>query len=296
MAQVLLVLVGVTMVTFAMLFITGDPAVLLVGEDAAREDVERVREQMGFDRPWPVQYLSYVGRAVQGDFGTSYRQRQPVFDLVVSRLPATGRLALAALLLASLVAIPMGVIAATRRGGVIDHVAQLVAMTGQAIPPFWLALMLMLVFAVNLRWLPVSGSEGWAYLVLPAVSLAFAPMALQMRLVRSSVLEVLGRDYVRTARAKGIRGSTVVVKHALRNALIPVVTVVGLQLGSLMAGTVVIESIFAWPGLGRLMLNAIYAKDIPIVMAGLIVIAVIYVFINFLIDLMYMALDPRIRY
>jgi peptide/nickel transport system permease protein len=171
-----------------------------------------------------------------------------------------------------------------------------VAMSGQAIPPFWLALMLMLVFAVNLRWVPVSGYQDWTHVILPAVSLAFAPMALQMRLVRSSVLEVLRRDYVRTARAKGQRASVVIVKHALRNALIPVVTVVGLQLGGLMAGTVVIESIFAWPGLGRLMLNAIYAKDIPIVMAGLIIIPVIYVFINLLVDLVYVVLDPRIRY
>ena len=289
-------LLGATLVTFAMLFITGDPAALLAGEDASRAQVERIRDEMGFDRPWPVQYVDYLGRALQGDFGVSYRQRQPVFGLIVERLPATAQLALSALALASLVAIPTGVLAATRRGGPVDHFAQLFAMTGQAIPPFWLALMLMLVFSVNLRWFPVSGYQDWTYLILPAVSLSFAPMALQMRLVRSSVLEVLRRDYVRTASAKGLRSQTVVVKHALRNALIPVVTVVGLQLGSLMAGTVVIESIFAWPGLGRLMLNAIYAKDIPIVMAGLIVIAVIYVCINFFVDLLYMVLDPRIRY
>jgi peptide/nickel transport system permease protein len=293
---VILVLVGVTLVTFAMLFITGDPAALLAGEDASRADVERIRQEMGFDRPWPVQYVDYVGRAVRGDFGVSYRQRQPVFGLILERLPATAQLAFAALLLATVVAIPTGVIAATRRGSLADYVAQFVAMTGQAIPPFWLALMLMLVFAVNLRWVPVSGYQDWTHVILPAVSLAFAPMALQMRLVRSSVLEVLRRDYVRTARAKGQRASVVIVKHALRNALIPVVTVVGLQLGGLMAGTVVIESIFAWPGLGRLMLNAIYAKDIPIVMAGLIIIAVIYVFINLLVDLVYVVLDPRIRY
>ena len=289
-------LFGVTIVTFAMLFITGDPAALLAGEDASRADVDRIRQQMGFERPWLVQYVDYVGRAVQGDFGVSYRQRQPVFGLVVERLPATAVLALAALALASLVAIPAGVIAATRRGSAVDYAAQLFAMTGQAIPPFWLALMLMLVFSVNLRWLPVSGYDGWVSLVLPAVSLSFAPMALQMRLVRSSVLEVLRLDYVRTAHAKGQRTTIVIVKHALRNALIPVVTVVGLQLGSLMAGTVVIESIFAWPGLGRLMLNAIYAKDIPIVMAGLIVIAFIYVLINFVVDIVYVVLDPRIRY
>ncbi len=289
-------LFGVTIVTFAMLFITGDPAALLAGEDASRADVEGIRQQMGFDRPWLAQYVDYVGRAIQGDFGVSYRQRQPVFGLVVERLPATAVLALAALALASLIAIPAGVIAATRRGSAADYVAQLFAMTGQAIPPFWLALMLMLVFSVNLRWLPVSGYDGWLSLVLPAVSLSFAPMALQMRLVRSSVLEVLRLDYVRTAYAKGQRSTIVIVKHALRNALIPVVTVVGLQLGSLMAGTVVIESIFAWPGLGRLMLNAIYAKDIPIVMAGLIVIAIIYVLINFLVDIVYVVLDPRIRY
>ena len=291
-----LVLFGVTIVTFAMLYITGDPAALLAGEDASRADVERIREEMGFDRHWLVQYVDYVGRGLQGDFGVSYRQRQPVFGLVVERLPATAVLALAALALASTIAIPAGVIAATRRGSATDYLAQLLAMTGQAIPPFWLALMLMLIFAVNLRWLPVSGFEGWQSLVLPAVSLSFAPMALQMRLVRSSVLEVVRLDYVRTAYAKGQRTSVVIVKHALRNALIPVVTVVGLQLGSLMAGTVVIESIFAWPGLGRLMLNAIYAKDIPIVMAGLIVIAIIYVVINFFIDLVYVVLDPRIRY
>ena len=289
-------LFGVTIVTFAMLFITGDPAALLAGEDASRADVDRIRQQMGFERPWLVQYVDYVGRAVQGDFGVSYRQRQPVFGLVVERLPATAVLALAALALASLVAIPAGVIAATRRGSAMDYAAQLFAMTGQAIPPFWLALMLMLVFSVNLRWLPVSGYDGWVSLVLPAVSLSFAPMALQMRLVRSSVLEVLRLDYVRTAYAKGQRTTIVIVKHALRNALIPVVTVVGLQLGSLMAGTVVIESIFAWPGLGRLMLNAIYAKDIPIVMAGLIVIAFIYVLINFVVDIVYVVVDPRIRY
>lgn len=292
----MLVLLGVTLVTFGMLFITGDPAVLLAPEDASREDVERIRRDMGFDRPWPVQYVDYLGRAATGDFGVSYRARQPVFDLVLERVPATFQLAAAALFIACIVAIPAGVIAAVRRGTKYDYLAQFIAMTGQAIPAFWLGLMLMLIFAVNLRWLPVSGYGDWRYLILPAVSLAMAPMALMMRMVRSSVLEILNKDYIRTARAKGLAGQVVIARHALRNALIPVVTVIGLELGSLVSGTVVIESIFAWPGLGRLVLSSIYGKDIPVVMAGLILIALFYVTINFLVDIVYVVLDPRIRY
>jgi peptide/nickel transport system permease protein len=293
--QTIFVLVGVSFLSFGVLFVTGDPALQMVGPDATAQQIEDLRHQMGFDRPWPIQYLDFMGKAVRGDFGVSIRNRQPAFDLVKERLPATLQLAGAALAIALIVALPVGIFSATRRNSTYDSLAMLGALLGQSVPVFWLGLMLVLVFGVNLRWLPISGYGEPQNLVLPALTLGTYSMARNARLVRSSMLEVLGLDFVRTARAKGLTSLAVVVRHALKNALLPVVTVVGLEFGVLLGGAIVTETIFAWPGVGRLMLNAIQGKDYPLVEAAVITLALVFVVLNLLVDLAYGYLDPRIR-
>jgi peptide/nickel transport system permease protein len=277
------------------MFLAGDPASAMVGEDWTREQVEAFRHQMGFDQPWYVQYGRFVGRAVRGDLGTSLRQHQPNLSLILDRMPATLELAAAAMLLSIVVAFPAGVISAARRHSWLDNAASLAAILGQSMPAFWLGIMLILIFGVGLRWTPVAGRGGLDHLVLPALTLSAYPIARNARMVRSSMLEVLGQAYVTTARAKGLREIIVLIRHALRNALIPVVTLIGLEFGSLLGGAVITESIFAWPGVGRLTVQAIYGRDIPLVQAAVIVLAAIFVVINLVVDLCYMLLDPRIR-
>jgi peptide/nickel transport system permease protein len=277
------------------LFVSGDPALQMVGPDATAEQIEDLRHQMGFDRPWPIQYLDFMSKAVRGDFGVSIRNRQPAFDLVKERLPATLQLSGAALAIALVVALPVGIFSATHHNTAYDSLAMLGALLGQSIPVFWLGLMLILVFGVNLRWLPISGYGEPQHLLLPALTLGTYSMARNARLVRSSMLEVLGLDFVRTARAKGLTSLAVNLRHALKNALLPVITVVGLEFGLLLGGAIVVETIFAWPGVGRLMLNAIQGKDYPLVEAAVITLALVFVVLNLLVDLAYAYLDPRIR-
>jgi peptide/nickel transport system permease protein len=293
--QTVFVLVGVSFLSFGVLFVSGDPALQMVGPDATAEQIEDLRHQMGFDRPWPIQYLDFMSKAVRGDFGVSIRNRQPAFDLVKERLPATLQLSGAALAIALVVALPVGIFSATHHNTAYDSLAMLGALLGQSIPVFWLGLMLILVFGVNLRWLPISGYGEPQHLLLPALTLGTYSMARNARLVRSSMLEVLGLDFVRTARAKGLTSLAVNLRHALKNALLPVITVVGLEFGLLLGGAIVVETIFAWPGVGRLMLNAIQGKDYPLVEAAVITLALVFVVLNLLVDLAYAYLDPRIR-
>jgi ABC-type dipeptide/oligopeptide/nickel transport system permease component len=293
--QTILVVLGVSALAFGSMFLSGDPTMVMASESWTREQIDEFRHQMGFDRPWIVQYLDFLSRAVRGDFGVSLRQQQPVFQLLLQRMPATLELALAAMGVAVGIGIPAGIIAATRRNSLVDRVLMVGAMLGQSMPVFWLGLLLAMVFAVSLGWFPVAGRGGLDHLVLPAVSLGLFSVAYNARMTRSAILEVLGQDYIRTAQAKGVSWRRVLTRHALRNALIPVVTVAGLQFGGLLGGAVITESIFAWPGVGRLTIQAIQGKDLPLVQASVTVLATIFVFLNLLIDLLYAVMDPRVR-
>ncbi|MFQ6110960.1 MAG: ABC transporter permease [Nitrospinota bacterium] len=294
--RALVVIVGVSFISFAILFLSGDPADLLIGEDWSREEVAAFRHRMGFDRPWYVQYLDFVRKAaLHQDFGESLRHGAPSFQLIMERLPATMELAVAALFLSVVVACPVGIISAVRRNSVYDYAGMFGALLGQSIPVFWLGIMLILLFGVYLRWFPISGRGGLEHLVLPALALATYSVARNARVVRSSMLEVLRQDYVTTARAKGLSELLIVNRHALMNALIPVVTIIGLEFGHLLGGAVIIETIFAWPGVGRLMIQAVYSKDFPLVQASVTIMALIFVSLNLIVDFLYTYLDPRVR-
>ncbi len=289
------VLVAVSMVSFTLLRATGDPAVAMAGEGATAEDVAVVRHQYGLDRPLPVQYLAWASKAVRGDLGYSKFLQQPVFAIVWTRLPATMKLGGIALLLALAVAIPLGVLAALYRNTVADQAALAFALVGQAIPTFWFALILMVVFSARLRWLPISGDTTWKHFVLPSVALSFYAIPSLMRLTRSGMLDVLSSDYVRTARAKGLRPSVILFKHALRNAILPVISLSAVQLGFMLGGSVVIENIFAINGLGNLSWQSIKRADFEVMQAIVLILGFFFVFLTFLADLLNAFLDPRIR-
>jgi peptide/nickel transport system permease protein len=291
----LTVAVGVAAVIFVLLHLSGDPVALLVPADAPPEVMQDTRRALGLDRPLPQQFVIYLSRAARGDLGTSLRHNRPVAQLIGERLPRTMVLAVTALALAIVVAIPAGIVSALRRGTLVDRLAMVLAVAGQAVPIFWLALMLIWLFAVRLEWLPVFGSGTLAHLVLPAVSLSTIVLGRLARLVRSSMLEVLEQDYVRTARAKGLGETSVVWRHALKNASIPIITVIGLQLAQLLGGAVVTETIFAWPGVGVLAAEAVFNRDFPVVQGVTLVISLIFVGANLAVDLAYVALNPRIR-
>jgi peptide/nickel transport system permease protein len=297
LAQAVFVVFGVSVLVYLILHLTGgDIAASMLPDWASASEVAKFRREMGLDLPVHEQYLHWLGGVVRGDFGTSFRNDAPAMQLVGERFPATARLALTAEAVALVVAFPLGVVAALRRGSWWDRACMALALLGQSVPHFWLGLMLILVVAVQLRWLPVSGSEGPTYLILPALTLATAPLAQLARLVRSGTLEMLHQDFVRTARAKGLAEHVVVSRHALRNALLPLVTVIGLELGTLLNGSVVVESVFAWPGVGRVVVTALQQRDIPVVEAGVFLIAGLYIAINLGVDILYAALDPRVRY
>ena len=289
------VAVGVAAVIFVLLHLSGDPVALMVPADAPPQVMEDTRRALGLDRPLPEQFISYLWRAATGELGTSLRHNRPVAQLIGERLPRTMLLATAALVLAVALAIPAGVVSALRRGTMVDRVIMVLSVAGQAVPIFWLALMLIWLFAVWLEWLPVFGSGTLAHLVLPAVSLSTIVLGRLARLVRSSMLEVLEQDYVRTARAKGLAEAHVVLRHALKNAAIPIVTVVGLQFAQLLGGAVVTETVFAWPGVGALAAEAVFTRDFPVVQGVTLVISLIFVGANLAVDLSYVALNPRIR-
>jgi ABC-type dipeptide/oligopeptide/nickel transport system permease component len=293
--QSLIVLLGVSFVVFFILHLTGDPALVLLSPEATPEDVERFREQMGFNDPFLVQYGRFLAGALRGDFGQSVRHGEPAFSLVVERLPATFELAGAALLLALLLSIPAGIVSAVRRNTILDYVSTVVALLGQSMPTFWLGIMLILLCSVYLQLLPSSGRGTLEHLILPAVTLGLFTTARITRLTRSGMLEVLNQDYIRTARAKGVSDPPVVWKHALKNAAIPIVTIVGIELGTLLGGSVITETIFAWPGVGRLSVQAIYNRDYPVVQASVFLLATTFVLVNLVVDVVYTYLDPRIR-
>lgn len=291
------VLLAVSVVIFLLLRLTpGDPARMLLGDTADPQLVEAVRRELGLDLPLPVQYVIFLGGLLRGDLGTSIAQKTPTLPLVMSRAPATLQLALAAFLIGTLVAAPVGIISAYWRDSPLDYLASFLALVGQSMPVYWSGAMLVLLFSVNLQLLPSSGRGTPLHLVLPAVTLGAYVMALTMRLVRSGMLDTLGEDYIRTARAKGVSERQVLLAHGFRNMAIPVVTVMGLQLGGLLGGAVVTETVFAWPGLGSLATEAITTRDYPLVQGIVLVISAIFVFLNLGVDVLYAFLDPRIRY
>lgn len=295
--QSILVLLGVSVIVFMLVQLAGDPVLLmLAGTAATEQDLQQLREELGYNDSPLVQYFRYLGHVVQGDLGNSLRFKRPAINLVWERLGATALLAVTSLIFALLVAIPVGVLSAIKRHTWLDHLGMLLALLGQSLPLFWLGIMLVLVFAVQLRWFPVSGIGSWQHLVLPTLTLGAYPMARIARLMRSSMLEVINEDYITTARAKGLSGLAIIMRHAMRNAALPVITIVGLMFGTLMGGAVITETIFAWPGVGLLTIQAIQNRDFPLVQAAVLVISVTFVFANLAVDLLYAYIDPRIRY
>jgi peptide/nickel transport system permease protein len=295
--QSALTLVGVSVLVFVILrVVPGDPAKMLLPDGAPQSAVDELNRQLGLHESLHVQYAIFVRSVFRGDFGQSFQYRAPALQVVVERLGATVQLALAALVITMGVGVSLGIVAAVRRGTGYDYASTVLAVLGQSLPNFWLGIMLILLFGVALRWLPTSGFESWRHLILPAVTLAAFPMALVARLTRSSMLEILGRDFIRTGRAKGLAERAVILRHALRNAAVPLLTVLGLQIGTLLGGAVITESVFAWPGMGKLVVDAIFFRDFPVVQTVLILSATIFVLINLLVDLLYTVIDPRIRY
>ena len=288
--------IGISLVVFAFLRLAGDPAKVLLPPEASREAVVELRRSLGLDDPFVVQYGLFLARAVRGDFGDSFVVRDKAILLLLERMPATLELAISGLLLALLIAIPLGILAAYRPRTWLDHIASAASVIGQAVPSFWLGIMLILIFAVSYRVVPVSGRDGLRSLILPSVCLAVYLAPVMMRLVRSGMLEILTQDYIRTTRAKGIAERTILWKHALKNVSIPLVTMIGLQFGRLLGGTVVIEVVFAWPGVGWLSVNAVRILDYPVVQASVVVLGAGIALVNLITDVAIGYLDPRIRY
>lgn len=288
------VVLAVTAVFF-MVRLSGDPVLLFAPMDTSRKDIDEIRERLGFNDPLVVQYGRFMGDAARGDFGNSTREQRPATEVVVERLPATLQLGLVSLVLSLAIGLPLGVLAATRHGSIWDKIASLIAVAGQAIPGFWLGLLLMLLFAVRLGWLPTSGRGGWQHLVMPALTLAAFSTARYARLARSTMLEVLNQDYIRTAQAKGLAARSVVWGHAFKNASIPLITMTGLEIGRLLEGAVIIEQVFAWPGVGWVTVQALLNRDFAVVMAAVVLFAVMYTVANLLTDLAYGRVNPQVR-
>lgn len=290
------VLLGVSFIVFSILsFTPGDPVEMRLGENYSEEAYDAMREEMGLNDPFLVRYVKYIVNAVQGDFGASYRTSNPVVEELAARLPNTILLSVVAMFFAILVGIPLGVISATHQYSAVDNVSMVGALFGVSMPNFWLGLMLIVIFASGLGWFPSSNFDSWKSIVLPAVTLSVNSLAMITRMTRSSMMETIRQDYIRTARAKGLKESVVTIKHALRNAMIPIVTTVGLQFGFSLGGAVLVETVFAWPGIGRLLVECIKLKDTPVVVACVLVLATMFSIINLCIDILYAFLDPRIR-
>lgn len=281
---------------FLMLHLTGDPVLLFMPTDALPQQIEKVREELGFNDPILVQYGRFVSKAVMGDFGKSLRHGEPALGLLLERYPATMELTFASLLLSMLIAIPAGVIAAANRNGWFDGFATVLAVLGQAIPGFWFGIVAIVFFSAKLGWFPTSGRGTLMHLILPAITLSAYTTARFVRITRSSVLEVLSQDYIRTARAKGVADSRVLFGHALKNAAIPIITLLGLQIGQLLGGAVITETVFAWPGVGRLIVQALLNRDFPLVLAGVFTISLFVTLINLTVDIAYSLVNPQIRY
>lgn len=296
-AWLIFMVVGVSVLVFMTMHLApGDPAQLVAGMDAPPETIELIRKDLGLDRPVWTQYVQYLSRVLQGDFGRSLHSKTPVVEQLVLRLPVTIKLASLALLFGVPLGIAAGVTSATRHRSIFDHISMVVALVGASVPVFWLGLIMLYLFSVKLGWFPVAGGSGWKYLILPAVALGARPAALISRLTRTSLLEVLGEDYVRTARSKGLPERLVIYKHALRNAMTTVVTAIGVQAGVLLGGSVVTETVFGLPGMGRMMVTSILNRDFPMVQAPLLIFAFSFMLVNLLVDLAYSVIDPTIRY
>lgn len=293
--QAVVALLGVTCVAFVLVSLSGDPAFILLTPEAGEEQRAAFRKLYGLDQPLPVQYVQYVSHLARGDFGSSFAFNRPAIQVVLERLPATLLLTATAVALGVVVGIPAGVVAAVKASGPLDRLVMAVVLLGQSVPTFWLGLLMIRIFAVNLGWVPVSGHGTVLHLVMPAVALGLYLAALLARLTRSEMIEALAQDYVRTARAKGLSERAVTAAHALKNALLPIVTLIGLQLGALLGGAVVTETVFAWPGIGSLVLDAILRKDYPVVLAAVELVAAGFILINMALDLLYGYLDPRLR-
>jgi peptide/nickel transport system permease protein len=291
----LLVAITVSIVSFLLLHLSGDLAQSLAGPSASAADVAQVRKAYGLDRPIAIQYLDWAGKAIRGDFGDSFFLKQPVFPIIAERLPVTMMLGISALVIALFVSIPLGIAAALRPNSWVDRAALTISVFGQALPSFWFGLLLMMLFGVTLRWLPVSGTGGWEYYVMPAITLSYYSIPTFMRLTRAGMMEVLASDYIRTARAKGLRSMTVLFKHALRNAIIPLVAVAAVQLGFALGGSIVIESVFSLHGVGYLGWESISRADFPVVQAIVLILACFYIVLTLLADMLNAFLDPRIR-
>ncbi len=290
------VLLGVILLIFLILdFAPGDPAVMILGDEARPEQLAELREEMGLNDPLLFRYGHYVLNLVQGSMGISYKSQLSVAHEIGARFPNTLRLAVAGVLVAVILALPLGIIAAIKQNSIFDSASMLFSLIGISMPGFWLALLLMLFFSLRLGWFPVSGADTLSHLVLPAVALGLGHMAAIARTTRSSMLEVIRQDYIRTALSKGLPYRTVVLRHALPNAIIPTITIIGLQIGLLLGGTVVIETVFSWPGVGRLLIQSIYARDTPLVLGCIVVICLCYSVVNLIVDLLYAAVDPRLR-
>lgn len=291
------VMLGVSFIVFSMMYFTpGDPAKIILGEQAAEADVQRLREEMGLNDPFIVQYGRYIKNAVvEQDLGRSYITKRPVFDEIAARFPNTLKLSALGVLVAVLLGVPIGILSATKQYSIFDNVAMVVALVGVSMPNFWQGLLLIILFSINLQWLPSSGFHTWQHMILPAVTLGTSSAAIITRMTRSSMLEVVRQDYIRTARAKGQVESKVINHHALKNALIPIITVVGLQFGYLLGGAVLTESIFGISGVGRLMVDAIKARDMMVVQGGVLFIAVVFSIVNLCVDILYAYVDPRIK-
>ena len=293
--QLAVVVVGISMLVFGILHVIGDPVLLLLPQNAGKEEYERYHKMLGLDKPIPVQYWKFASRAVQGDFGTSWYTSTPAFTLVLERMPPTLYLTTAGLVMALLIALPLGILAALKRHSFVDNLCTMLAVAGQAMPIFWLGIMLIIIFAVRLKVLPASGYGTWEHFLMPAFTLGAFLAPITMRLVRSGVIEILNMEYIRTARAKGFAEPTVIVKHAFRNACIPVITVLGLQFGQLLGGAIVTETVFAWPGVATLTVDSIRNQDFPVVQCAVVLLALIIVAVNFVVDMVVGLLDPRIR-
>ena len=293
--QLAVVIVGISMLAFAILHVIGDPVTLLLPQNAGKEEYERYNKLLGLDKPIYVQYWKFVSRAVQGDFGKSWYADTPAFKLVLERMLPTLYLTTAGLVTALLIALPLGILAALKQHSFVDSLCTMAAVAGQAMPIFWLGIMLIIIFAVQLRLLPASGYGTWQHFLMPAFTLGAFLAPITMRLVRSGVIEIMNMEYIKTARAKGLAERLVVIKHAFRNACIPVITVLGLQFGQLLGGAVITETVFAWPGVATLTVDAIRNQDFPVVQCAVVLLALIIVAVNFLVDMIVGLIDPRIR-
>ncbi len=295
--MILPVIIGVSLVVFFMVrAIPGDPAQALAGERADEETVAMIRARFGLDQPLPVQYWVFISNALQGDLGRSTRTRRPVAAEIAEMFPNTIKLATAAMAVAVVVGVSAGILSAVKKDTWVDNLSMFIALFGVSMPVFWLGLMLMLVFSVRLNWLPTAGMGTWAHFILPAITLGMSSAAIMARMTRSSMLEVLRQDYIRTARSKGLAEFRIVNKHALKNALIPVVTVLGLQFGTLLGGSVLTETVFAWPGIGRMMVESIMARDYPVVQGAVLTVSLTFIVMNLIVDVLYVYLDPAIKY